>query len=277
MKNKILVAFAVASLLLSGQRAFAAETTSVKTELGNLVGKIQTKLKEGKKTENDLADELKEFGALLAKHKGEKTDDVANVLYMEAQLYLQVFDDGAKGAELIKQLKRDFPDTQYGKSADQMLASIEKQAEANKVKKSLAAGAQFPDFNEKDLSGKPLSIANYKGKVVLLDFWATWCGPCRAELPNVIKTYQKYHGKGFEIIGISLDQDKTKLTSFTKDRDMTWPQYFDGQGWGNKLAQKYGVNSIPATFLLDDSGKIIGSNLRGEDLETAVSKALAKK
>ena len=277
MKNKILVALAAVSLLLSGQGAFAAETTSVKTELGNLVGKIQTKLKEGKKTENDLADELKEFGALLAKHKGEKTDDVANVLYMEAQLYLQVFDDGAKGAELIKQLKRDFPDTQYGKGADQMLASIEKQAEANKVKRSLATGAQFPDFNEKDLSGKPLSIANHKGKVVLVDFWATWCGPCRAELPNVIKTYQKYHGKGFEIIGISLDQDKTKLTSFTKDRDMTWPQYFDGQGWGNKLAQKYGVNSIPATYLLDDSGKIIGSNLRGEDLEAAVSKALAKK
>ncbi len=277
MKNKILVALAAMSLLFSSQGAFAATTNNVKTELGNLVGKIQAKLREGKKTEKDLADELKEFGALLAKHKGEKTDDVANVLYMEAQLYLQVFDDGAKGAELIKQLKRDFPDTQYGKGADEMLASIEKQAEADRVKKSLSAGAQFPDFSEKDLDGKPLSIANYKGKVVLLDFWATWCGPCRVELPSVIKTYEKHHSKGFEIIGISLDQDKTKLSTFMKDRSMTWPQYFDGLGWGNKLAQKYGVNSIPATYLLDGTGKIIASNLRGEELEAAVSKALAKK
>jgi peroxiredoxin len=92
----------------------------------------------------------------------------------------------------------------------------------------------------------------------------------------VIATYNKYHDKGFEIIGISLDQDQAKLTNFTKSMNMTWPQIFDGQGWGNKLAVKYGIESIPATFLLDGEGKIIGRDLRGEELQAAVAKALAK-
>ena len=253
------------SLLFSSQCGFAVDTNSANYEFGNLFAKVQTKLKEGKKMEKDFEPELKEFDALLAKHKNEKTDDVANILYMKAGLYLEVLHDTDKGIELLKQLKREFSET---KPAQQAAGTLDKL--------SLVVGAQFPDFNEKDLNGKPISVSGLKGKVVLVDFWATWCPPCRAELPNVIKTYEKHHGKGFEIIGISLDQDKSKLTSFTKDRDMTWQQYFDGQGWGNKLAQKYGVNSIPATYLLDTSGKIIGSNLRGEDLEAAVSKALAK-
>jgi len=142
---------------------------------------------------------------------------------------------------------------------------------------NLAEGSKFPDFDVKDTAGKPLSIASLKGKVVLVDFWATWCPPCRAEVPNVVKTYEKYHPKGFEIIGVSLDQDQTRLTNFTKQQKMTWQQYFDGKGWGNKLATKYGVQSIPATFLLDGEGKIIAKDLRGEDLDQAVSKALAKK
>ena len=96
------------------------------------------------------------------------------------------------------------------------------------------------------------------------------------ELPNVIKTYEAHHPKGFEIIGISLDKDEQKLTNFTKEKKMPWPQFFDGKMWANKLAVKYGVNSIPMTYLLDGEGKIIGKGLRGEELETAVSKALAK-
>jgi peroxiredoxin len=96
-------------------------------------------------------------------------------------------------------------------------------------------------------------------------------------LPNVIKTYDAYHKQGFEIIGISLDKDQEKLTSFTKEKNMTWVQYFDGLVWQNKLAVKYGVNSIPATYLLDGQGTIIGKDLRGEDLDKAVAKALAKK
>jgi thiol-disulfide isomerase/thioredoxin len=241
-----------------------------------LVAQVQAKLRDGKQSESDFTAELKSFDNLLAKHKSEKTDAVAQILMLKAMLYLQVFDNPEKGAEFIRQVKRDFPHTQTGQRADQALASIEKQAAAKKLQNGLAPGTKFPDFNETDLSGRPLSIASLKGKVVLIDFWATWCGPCRAELPNVIQTYAKHHAKGFEIIGVSLDQDKAKLENFTKQNKMTWPQYFDGEGWGNKLAVKYGIQSIPATFLLDGNGKIIGKDLRGAELEAAVTKALTK-
>lgn len=269
MKTKILAALVSAALLMSYQPATAADKGDASTELQTLVTKIKTKLREGKRTEKDLAGELKEFDTLLAEHQGEKTDDVAQILLMKATLYSEVLGDAKKGAELMDQLKHDFPDSKQ-------VAMLKRQDEANKIKASLVEGAKFPEFNEMDLAGKPLSVANYKGKVVMIDFWATWCPPCRAELPNVLKTYQKYHDKGFEIIGVSLDSDKAKLESFLKDNKMTWPQYFDGKGWENKLAQTYGVNSIPATYLLDGEGKIIAKDLRGEELEAAVAKAVDK-
>jgi peroxiredoxin len=271
MKNKLILLLGVVALSLPVQRGFAADAA---TELKALVAKVRADLAAGKNTESDLADDLKQFDVLLAEHQGEKTDAVARILYMKALLYDQVFHDQAKADPLMAQLKTDFKDTEF-------VAGLEKQetatAAAKKIQDALAVGTQFPDFHEKDLDGKPLSIANYKGKVVMIDFWATWCGPCVGELPNVIATYQKHHAQGFEIIGVSLDQDQTKLTDFIKSKDMTWQQFFDGQGWGNKLAVKYGIESIPATFLLDGDGKIIGKDLRGEALEQAVTSALAKK
>ena len=246
-----------------------AEPTGAAAELKALVARINAKLKEGKPTEAGLSPELKEFTALFEKHRDEKTDDVARILYMEAMLYQQVLENSARATELAQQLKRDFGDTALGKKADAFLDSIKKQDEARTVRNALVVGAKFPDFDEKDVDGKPLSIASYKGKVVLLDFWATWCGPCVHELPNVIATYQKHHGKGFDIIGVSLDEDEKKLQAFREEKKMTWQQFFDGKGWSNKLAVKYGVQSIPATFLLDVEGKIIGSDLRGEDSGTS--------
>jgi peroxiredoxin len=270
MNIKFLISLAVLSLVLPTQQVARAETNSAAADLKALVSKIQTKVREGEKTEEALAPELKEFDALLAKYKGEKSDDAAQILYMEAALYEQVLKNKTKADALTEQLKKDFPDSKPAKMMKQ-------QAESKKLREALVEGSKFPDFSEKDLAGKPLSIANYKGKVVLLDFWATWCGPCVRELPNVIKTYDAHHKDGFEIIGISLDKDKEKVTSFTEEKKMPWVQYFDGLAWQNKLAVKYGINSIPATYLLDGQGKIIGKDLRGEDLEQAVAKALAKK
>src|ERR1035437_3399673 len=277
MKQILSAAVAFLAFSLFMPSGVAAETNGAAAELKALVARVNTKLEADKKTAEDLAPELKEFDALLTKHKGEKTDEVAQIQLMEAMLYLRVLDNSDKGIQLIKQLKTDFPDSKAAQNADQILESVKKQEEAKKIQAALAEGSKFPDFSEKDTAGKPLSIANYKGKVVLLDFWATWCGPCVHELPNVIKTYDAYHKQGFEIIGISLDNDQEKLASFTKAKSMTWVQYFDGLVWQNKLAVKYGVNSIPATYLLDGQGTIIGKDLRGEDLENAVTKALAKK
>jgi len=276
MKNKLILGLVAGALLWFGGQALAQDAKDTKAQLRDLVAKIQAQLQAGKKSEADLAPYLKEFDTLLAEHKGEKTDDVAQILLMKAMLYVQVMDNADKGVELVKQLKQDYPETAPGKQADTILASIEKQAAAKKIQAALAVGTVFPDFNEKDLAGKPLSVANYKGKVVLVDFWATWCGPCVGELPNVLKTYEKYQAKGFEIIGISLDDSKDALDKFIKDKGVSWVQFFDGKGWGNKLAAQYGVNSIPATYLLDGQGKILAKNLRGEALEAEVAKNLTK-
>jgi len=273
MKTSIYAATA-ALLCLSNPFLSAAAAGDATVELKDLVTRVNADLQAGKRTEAELADDLKQFDVLLAEHKGEKTEAVAQILYMQAMLYAEALHNPAKAEQLIKRLKSDFPDTHLVASLQEQ---EEKQKAAQKIQTGLVVGATFPDFSEKDVNGKPLSIANYKGKVVLLDFWATWCGPCRGEIPNVVATYAKYHSQGFEVIGISLDQDRQKLLTYTGQEDMTWPQYFDGQGWSNKLAAKYGIEGIPATFLLDGNAKIIGKDLRGDDLSRAVAKALAGK
>lgn len=122
--------------------------------------------------------------------------------------------------------------------------------------------------------GSEVDLAAMKDKVILVDFWATWCGPCVGEMPNVIKAYDKYRDQGFEVIGISLDQDKGALEKFVKDRKMTWPQYFDGKGWENELAGKFGIRGIPATFLIGKDGKVAATDLRGEALDEEIEKLL---
>jgi thiol-disulfide isomerase/thioredoxin len=127
-------------------------------------------------------------------------------------------------------------------------------------------GTEPKALGQNDILGKPIDLAEYKGKVVMLDFWATWCGPCKAELPNVIAAYEKYHAKGFEIVGISLDEDRAAFDKFIVDSKMTWRHHYDGKGWKNEVAVEYGVQSIPATYLIGPDGKIVAIGLRGEQL-----------
>ncbi|MXV77348.1 redoxin domain-containing protein [Candidatus Poribacteria bacterium] len=133
-------------------------------------------------------------------------------------------------------------------------------------------GKPAPVFKVKDLKGKELSLEKYRGQVVLLDFWATWCGPCIAELPNVQKTYQKYKDKKFQIIGISLDRSITALDTFLKKNELPWVHYWDDEG---KISNQYRVTAIPSMFLIDGKGVIHTTNLRGAKLEKAVD-ALVK-
>jgi thiol-disulfide isomerase/thioredoxin len=148
---------------------------------------------------------------------------------------------------------------------------------------AVSAGQKVLPFEAKATDGSAVKFPDgYKGKVVLLDFWATWCGPCVAEMPNVIAAYDKYHSKGFEILGVSLDQEKAdaKLAAFTKEHKMPWLEIYDGKYWKADIAVKYNINSIPHAFLVDgDTGMIIadGGGIRGQNLEPAIEKALAKK
>lgn len=128
----------------------------------------------------------------------------------------------------------------------------------------------------KSVRGKNVDLTKMKGKVVLIDFWATWCGPCIAALPNVKKTYAKYNKAGFEIVGISLDSQEKKLTDFIEKEDMAWPQQFDGKGWKNEFAVKYGIRGIPAMWLIDKKGNLVDMNAR-RDLETKVERLLNEK
>lgn len=125
-------------------------------------------------------------------------------------------------------------------------------------------------------NGAEIDLAKLRGKVVLVDFWASWCGPCIAEMPSVVSAYTKLHDKGFEIVGISLDQDKDKMEAALKKHSMTWPQYFDGKGWQNKISSGYGIESIPAAWLLDKKGMLRETGLRGEALAAGVEKLLAE-
>ncbi|MCB9282580.1 MAG: TlpA family protein disulfide reductase [Lewinellaceae bacterium] len=132
-------------------------------------------------------------------------------------------------------------------------------------------GGTAPDFKQTTPDGKEFGLSDLRGKVVLVDFWASWCGPCRRENPNVVKMYQKYKDQGFTVLSVSLDTDKTRWMNAIESDGLTWNHISDLKGWQNSVAQMYGVHSIPHTVLVDKEGKIIARNLRGATLEAKLA------
>jgi peroxiredoxin len=137
-----------------------------------------------------------------------------------------------------------------------------------------ALGVTAPNFTQKDVNGKAVSLSDFKGKYVLVEFWASWCSPCRAESPNLLKQYAEFKDKGFEILGVSVDSDKGKWLDAVKKDGLTWPQISDLKGWDNEVRKVYGITGVPANFLISPEGKIIGSHLMGEVLNKKLADLL---
>jgi peroxiredoxin len=142
--------------------------------------------------------------------------------------------------------------------------------------RGVAVGDEAPDFTLNSPEGQPIQLSGLRGKYVLIDFWASWCGPCRMENPNVVKMYNKYKDKGFAIYGVSLDKDMNAWTAAIKKDGLSWTHGSDLKYWNSAAAQLYGVSAIPATYLLDKDGKVIAKNLRGPSLEAKLSELLGE-
>ena len=142
--------------------------------------------------------------------------------------------------------------------------------------KATAVGQKFTDFEMQTPDGKAVKLSDYvgKGKVVLVDFWASWCGPCRREMPNLVEAYKKYRNKGFEIVGVSLDRDAEAWKNGIEKLDITWPQMSDLKYWDCEGAKLYAVSSIPHTVLIDGEGVILARGLHGEELQKQIAEAL---
>jgi len=197
----------------------------------------------------------------------------------------------------IEAFQKDFPGDERSEQLLLLRAKLNEKSDPAKAEALLRQAARSKDpelaqmaqvqVNMKDLRSKPLELkftaldgstvdlGALRGKVVVIDFWATWCGPCVVEMPKMVSTYKKYKDRGFEIVGISLDHNKEKLLQFMQQKGVTWPQYFDGKGWENEISSRYGIDGIPVVWIVDKKGFVRDTEGRA-DLVAQIEKLLAE-
>ena len=163
-----------------------------------------------------------------------------------------------------KSLYEKYPNSQYVKDFHNKIAELSK----------LAVGTEAPEIILNDPDGKPIALSSLRGEIILIDFWASWCGPCRQENPNNVKLYKKFHSKGLEIYGVSLDKEKDAWLKAIKDDHLTWIHVSDLQFWNSSVVKSYNIEGIPLTYLIDKNGIIITKGLRGEELEKKITEII---
>lgn len=196
----------------------------------------------------------------------EKTPDAFISILILNQMTQGSSIEPAKSQALFDKMPKEIKESKQGKELAELLAKVGK----------VAVGKKAPDFSAPNPEGKIVSLKESLGKVTIIDFWASWCGPCRVENPNVVKLYNKFHEKGLNIIGVSLDKDGDKWKEAIAKDGLTWAQISNLQFWQDPIAADYSVKAIPATFILDENGVIVARDLRGEELEAKVAELLAK-
>lgn len=243
-------------------------------EIGQEIRAISEKFQVASQ-EGTLTDELREeLMDEYQKHYEVITDKTVDFVKanIDNELGKYIFLTSANNFELETQKEILAAADDNFKSDEHIQKIIERIEKAEKV----AVGQQFIDFTMKDPQGNNVSLSDYagKGKVVLIDFWAAWCGPCRQEMPHVVEAYQKYKDKGFEVVGVSLDRNTEEWEQGIKDLNMTWPQMSDLKFWDTPVVELYAFRGIPHTVLLDREGKIIDKDLRGKALDDKLNELL---
>lgn len=245
---------------------YSAQMDSMYTEMREIYGTLMdtTLTEEGRKAKIDLLNS-KEKASMDYTIEVIKTNIENPVgIFLLTQNYSNM------EPETLEAVINTVPEKYQG---DEAIAGIKKELEATK---KTAVGQKFIDFEMQTPEGETVKLSDFisKNKVTLLDFWASWCGPCRAEMPNVVKAYKEYKDKGFGIVGVSLDNSAEAWKKAIKELNITWPQMSDLKGWACEGAQLYAVRGIPATFMINQEGIIVAKNVRGEEIAKKLDELL---